>query len=134
MAVDLPKDRERHEDQEGRHGVGNPGGSVGVGGRRIGRETLACPVHAIAHCCFLVLPLPPQTAPSASWEYNTESVPQGGGDGGAARCPGSPVLWDFCQSTCIQCRSVLKQSRIRRWRGLKIGHFLSCQNGKVFEE
>src|SRR2546427_6730557 len=100
MAVDLPEDCERHEDQERCHGVGHPGGGVAVGGRRTGREPSACPVPAIAHCCSLVLPLPPQTAPSASGEYNTESVPPGGEDGGAARCPGPP-----CFGTSVKVRA-----------------------------
>src|SRR5437016_14431513 len=92
MAVDLPENCERHEAQEGCHSVGKPGGGVAVGGRRTGGETLACPVPAIAHCRSLVLPLPPQTAPSASWEYNTESAPQGGWVGGAACCSGLRAL------------------------------------------
>jgi hypothetical protein len=45
MAVDLPEDCERHEDQEGRHGVGNPGDGVAVGGRRTRGKTVACPVR-----------------------------------------------------------------------------------------
>src|SRR5262245_38527588 len=41
---------------------------------------------------------------------------------------------DCDQNSCISCRSVLKQSRIPRWRGLKTGHSLSCQKWEVFEE
>src|SRR5262245_29030376 len=58
MALDLPEDSERHKDEEGRHGIGEPGGSVTVGGRRAGGKTLMCPVREVAHCCSLALRVP----------------------------------------------------------------------------
>src|SRR4029453_13107820 len=53
IAGHLPKNGERHEEQEGCYGIGYPEGSNAVGGRRTGGKAWARPVRDVSHCCSL---------------------------------------------------------------------------------